>query len=639
MNTLIDLFEDAVRQFPQNPFIWDKTKEAYTSISYSKAKDKIEKIALSLIQLGLNKGDRVALISEGRQEWILAEMAVIYAGAVSVPISIKIEEPSELAFRLNHSACSFVIGSAKYIDKLLSITHELSTVKTFISFDEIVVTGHRIQYFGDLLNDSKTVNEELLQKLGQIKESITMDDIVNISYTSGTTSDPKGIMLTHKNYLTNVMQAATLFEIHSYYRTLLILPWDHSFAHTVGIYSLIKGGASIAAVERGKTPAETLRNISKNIKEIKPHFILSVPALAKSFKNSIESAVEAKGRIANLLFKWGLRIAYTYNRDGHNKRRLNLPLRFLYQVFDWIIFSKIRKNFGGNLEFFVGGGALLNKAIQHFFYAIKIPMYQGYGLTEASPIISSNTPMYHKLGSSGKPASLLEIKICDETCNALPNMQKGEIVIKGGNVMKGYWNNNDATKQTIKDGWLYTGDLGYLDNDAYLHVLGRFKSLLISNDGEKFSPEDIEASMVENIPLIEQIMLYNNQNPYTVALVYPNINALNKAILRNLAKDENSSIFQHALNIIYDAIQKYKHETELNQKFPIRWLPISFAIIEQGFTEHNKMLNSTLKMVRSRIISKYEQRLNAMYTAEFKNYQNNDNIEAMKSLLKQKTIP
>ena len=186
-----------------------------------------------------------------------------------------------------------------------------------------------------------------------------------------------------------------------------------------------------------------------------------------------------------------------------------------------LIFSKVRENFGGKLEFFIGGGALLDIELQRFFYAIGIPMFQGYGLTEAAPVISSNVPQKHKLGSSGTIVPNLLLKICNEKGEELPAGEKGEIVIKGENVMMGYWKNERATSDAIKEGWLFTGDLGYLDKDGFLFVLGRNKSLLIGSDGEKYSPEAIEEAITEHSKFIDQIMLYNNQSPYTIALLVP----------------------------------------------------------------------------------------------------------------------
>ena len=340
-------------------------------------------------------------------------------------------------------------------------------------------------------------------------------------------------MLTHRNYTANVEQALTLMDISTSSKTLLILPLDHCFAHVAGFYSFMALGASVGTVQSGKTGMETLKNIPINIKELQPTLLFSVPALAKSFKKNIESGIKSQGAVIYWLFNAALKVSYSYNKEGFNKgkglQRLKKPL---LNLFDKILFAKVREAFGGKLEFFIGGGALLDIDLQRFFYAIGIPMFQGYGLSEATPIISSNGVKNHKLGSSGYLVRPMELKICDLAGNALPNFKKGEIVIKGENVMAGYYKNEKATAETIVDGWLHTGDMGYMDNDGFLYVVGRFKSLLISSDGEKYSPEGIEESLADNSHFIDQVVLYNNQSPYTSALMVPNKEALKRYVLR-----------------------------------------------------------------------------------------------------------
>ncbi|MDD4191606.1 MAG: AMP-binding protein, partial [Mangrovibacterium sp.] len=307
-------------------------------------------------------------------------------------------------------------------------------------------------------------------------------------------------------------------------------------------------------------------------------------------------------------------------------RALYKPLIAFY---DKILFSKIRENFGGNLKFFIGGGALLDIELQRFFYAIGIPMCQGYGLSEASPVISSNALHAIKFGSSGRLVQHMELKIVDEEGRELPTGEKGEIIIRGDNVMEGYWNNPAATAETIKDGWLYTGDMGYMDPDGFLYVLGRFKSLLIGNDGEKYSPEGIEEAMIEQSPLIDQCMLYNNQNPYTTGLVVPNIPAINRKLTEaglNPGTDEANA---RSLLLIQEGIDRYKKGGEFENMFPERWLPATIAVLPEAFTEQNHLVNSTMKMVRGKITDYFARELEFLYTPEAKNIVNDVNLRAI----------
>jgi long-chain acyl-CoA synthetase len=263
-------------------------------------------------------------------------------------------------------------------------------------------------------------------------------------------------------------------------------------------------------------------------------------------------------------------------------------------------------------------------------------MCQGYGLSEASPVISSNALHAIKFGSSGKLVKYMELKICDTDGNELPQGEKGEIVVKGDNVMAGYWNNPKATAETIKDGWLYTGDMGFMDKDGFLYVLGRFKSLLIGSDGEKFSPEGIEEALVDQSPYIDQCMLYNNQNPYTTGMIVPNMAAIKRELDKRGIKSGTDEWISAALQILQNEVDAYKAGGKFANSFPERWLPSTIAILPEAFTEQNQLLNSTLKMVRGKITERYKEELEFLYTPEAKNMGNKVNIEALKAWEHQK---
>ncbi len=606
--------------------MWEKKNSQYESITYKEMQQLVYNFSAGLITLGLKKGDRAALISEGRNDWVMAELAVLYAGGINVPISVKVDELNDLKFRLAHSGCKFLIVSKGHFHKVQKIKKDLPDLEKIILLDEIEHYDDDEIYKGSLLENGNEYLNSKSEEFIEFWKSIEENDYANICYTSGTTADPKGIILTHRNYTANVEQATALLPIPENYISLLILPWDHSFAHTAGIYTLMKNGASMASIKVGATPMETLKNIPENIKEIKPTFLLSVPALAKNFRKNIEKGIKAKGSKVEKLFNKALQTAYDYNGDGFSKaqgvQKIKKPLLTFY---DKILFSKVREGFGGRLEFFIGGGALLDIELQKFFYAIGIPMFQGYGLSESAPVISANVPTKHKLGSSGMPVINLEIKILNEDGIEVPTGEKGEIVVKGENVMAGYWKNPIATKEALKDGWLYTGDLGYLDEDGFLYVLGRFKSLLISSDGEKYSPEGIEEALTENSPYIDQVMLYNNQSPFTVALIYPN-----KSELMNTLKEKNLTVKDEEgqnviLNLLKSEIDKYKSGGIYEGQFPERWFPSAVAVLGEGFTEQNQLMNSTLKMVRGKIVEFYQTRIDYLFTPEAKDICNNKN--------------
>jgi len=634
MKSIIQFFEESVEKFSSNVYLWEKPADKYEGTTYGETKKQVYEFAAGLMNLGIKKGDRLSLVSEGRNSWVIGELGILYAGALNVPLSTKLN-PEEIKFRLNHSESKMILTSSLQAHKVKEIIRDCKSIEKIIHFDTQEEYAPNEIHF----NEVRKIGREWLEsKDNMVKfeanlKSLTPSDFANICYTSGTTADPKGIILTHGNYVTNVYQAYSLMDIPPFYKTLLILPWDHSFGHTCGIFAFMGKGASIASVKAGKTPMETLRNLPVCLKEIKPNMLMSVPAIAKNFRKNIEKGIKEKGKLTEMLFNHALKISYSYNKEGWNKGRglqkLKKPLLNLY---DKLIFSKIRDAYGGELDYFIGGGALLDIELQRFFYALGIPMYQGYGLSEASPVISSNSTAKHRLGSSGVLVNNMELKICDEDGNELPVGEKGEIVIKGGNVMHGYWKNEAATQETIIDGWLHTGDMGYMTKDGYLYVLGRFKSLLIADDGEKFSPEGIEEAITEQSKYIEQCMLYNNQKPYTVALIVPNQQSLKLYLEeKNLiaASDEGKRI---VLMLLENEINEYRTNGKYGKMFPQRWLPVAIGIIQEGFTEENGLMNSTMKIVRGKIMDKYQDLIDFLYTPEAKAVTNERNIEEVEKM-------
>ena len=626
--TIVDLFEESVRLYPNNTFLLEKTKKVFEPTTYSQVKEKVYNLGAGLQALGVKKGDNMALLSEGRNWWIIGELAMFYAGAINVPLSIKLEESNDLLFRLIHGDVKFVMVSGTQLKKIRLIKEQLPQVKKIIVFDEQDHYEENEMYIGDVVKmGEEYLKEHTLEDFLKVSQSIQNDDIATITYTSGTTADPKGVVLTHRNYTSNVEQSLTLVDINEHWRTLIILPLDHCFAHVVGFYIMMSQGATVATVQVGRTPLETLKNIPLNIKEVKPHFILSVPALAKTFKKNVENGIRAKGETTVKLFNFGMKLRQVYYGDSNlDFKGWRYLLKPLVALFDKIIFSKVRENFGGELKFFIGGGALLDKNLQKFYVGIGIPMYQGYGLSEATPVLSSNGPEKYRFGSSGKLVKPIELKICDSEGKELPLGEQGEIVVKGENVMAGYWKNPEATADTVKDGWLYTGDLGYMSKEGLLYVKGRFKSLLISSDGEKYSPEGIEEAFVGQSKYIDQVMLYNNQSPYTIALIVPNKDNLKRKGY-DLATEEGR---KDALKKLEKELNKYKKGGDFEGMFPERWLPSTFGVLAEPFTEQNQMINSTMKMVRGKIEKAYASRIDFLFTPEGKQLMNQENLDALK---------
>ncbi len=633
MRTLNSLFNDCVEKYRDNTYLLENSGDGYKPTTYLEARTEVHRFAAGLLSIGIKKGDRLALLAEGRNKWIYSELGILYCGAVNVPLSTRLEEPSEIKFRIEHSGSRMMIISGREAPKIKKIKNEIDSLEKVIyldpqdSYEEDELFFDDISAMGDkYLAENREAFEKTWQSVGE-------NDLANICYTSGTTADPKGIMLSHRNYTANVEQARSVMPVYDYWTTLVFIPWDHSFAHTAGIYTILSAGASMASVQLGKTQTEALKNFPVNMKQIRPYFMFSVPAIAKNFKKNIENGIRQKGPVIEKLFNHAVRVHKRYIRMGHDRgKKGTFILKPYIWLFDKIIFKKVREAFGGRLEFFVGGAALLDLELAKFFFAIGIPMYQGYGLTEAAPIISGNSAARHKIGSSGMVVSNMECRICDEDGKELPVGEKGEIVIRGENVMLGYWKNEEASKETLKDGWLYTGDMGYLDSENYLYVLGRFKSLLIADDGEKYSPEGIEEAFTEYIPFLEQCMMYNNQNPYCTLFVVPNKEAMKRWLDEQKIDPASGEAKAAVLKELEKQIAEFRTGGRYQDEFPQRWLPAATGILPEPFSQDNLQMNSMNKLVRSKVLEAYKEDLDFLYSPEAKNITNERNLAAMGNL-------
>jgi len=634
MKSLVKFFEESVDRFENNPYMWEKRDGEFKPTTFGEMRILVHQFAAGMHQMGVKKGDRLSLLAEGRVYWFVAEMGMFYLGAIDVPLSIQLNESTDLIFRIKHSESSVVVVSEGQLPKIRAIRKQLPDLKTIIVMDPLEKYEKDEVFMGDIIDTGKKYLEKNADEFRKIYEAVDPDDVANICYTSGTTADPKGIMLSHRNYTANTEQALSVMTIPEDYKLFLFLPWDHSFAHTAGLFTFMDIGASLVALEVGKTGFETRKNIFKNIQEIKPEVMFSVPTIAKNFRSNIESGIKAKGKLVQSLFNAGMKVAYSYNGIGSNKGKgMKIFLKPIYSLFDAIVFKKVRLAMGGNMKFFIGGGALLDIELQRFFYAIGIPMYQGYGLTESSPMISINSPARHKLGSSGVIPENLEIKICDMDGNELPQGEKGEIVIRGENVMKGYWKNEEATADTIRDNWLYTGDMGYMDPDGFLYVLGRYKSLLIADDGEKYSPEGLEEAFTDQSKYIDQCLLHNNQNPYTTCLLHPNADAIKHYLKDNNIDPKSDQGVEEAIKLVDQEIRAYRSGGKYGDMFPQRWIPATVAILAEGFTLENKLMNPTYKIIRPKVTEHHAELLEFLYTPASKDILNDRNREQMKLLL------
>ncbi|MBR1522062.1 MAG: AMP-binding protein [Bacteroidales bacterium] len=634
--TIIDFVEHYSSVFPDHTYIREKVDGKWKEITQKQTREEAYRIGAGLMSLGLKKGDKIALLSESRAMWVIAELGALYAGATDVPLSVNLGEGKDLVFRINHSESKWIMVSGNHLPKIRAILPECPGVEKVIVFDDTAFDYDTLQAKEIRMSEIQKMGDEFMKahkdEFVARYKSIGPDDYANISYTSGTTADPKGILLTHRNYTANVEQGSSVISIKEHGVLLIILPLDHCFAHVAGMYTLMSYGGSIAFVPIGKNALATLKNVPIAISEVRPHVMLSVPALARNFKKNIENGIKKKGGFTEKLFYFALNNAIKYNKEYYNRGTGGTFWRKpLVDLFDKLVFSKVRESFGGRMQFFVGGGALLDIELQRFFCAVGMPMFQGYGLTEATPIICANSEGHARFGSSGRIVKPMDCVILDAEGNKVPNGEKGEIVVRGENVMAGYWKNPKATADTVVDGWLHTGDMGYIcpEDPEFLYVVGRFKSLLISSDGEKYSPEGFEDNITETSKWISACILHNNQKPFCVALVVPDKIALAEACKAKGLDPASDQGKKYMLGLIQADVNSYRKGGKHEGVFPERWLPSTIGICDEEFTIANKMMNSTMKIVRGKVEEHYADLLDYLYTAEAKDICNPRNLKAL----------
>ncbi len=640
--TVLRMLDEAALKWGSAPYAYRKTDAGWVPVSFKEARDRAREFAVWLLSTGARRDDRIAVLAEGSPEWIVGEFGVLMAGCASVPLSIKLLE-EEIPFRLDHSEARAILTTKNQLKKVLGAFHQTENKKIRIIYldndpewarrtaAENGVNASRVIGFDEACNEGRAAFPSLGDRLDQCIASVEEDDTVTISYTSGTTGNPKGIMLTHLNYWTNCHDAVKAIPLPPGWRSLIILPVDHSFAHTAGLYTALMCGVTLYFVDSRGGGIGTLRNIPINLVESNSHFLFTVPSLTANLMKKIIAGVEEKGGIIERLFKAGIRAGIAYNGNGFNAppRGVRLKNVIPYRIAKLLIFNTIRKMvFGRSIRFCIGGGALLDVKQQEFFAAFGVPVYQGYGLTEAAPIICANTPTRHKFGTSGIVFDSIECRLVKADGSPAGVNETGEIVIRGGNVMKGYFTNPDASARALRDGWLYTGDLARWDPDGFLVVVGREKALLITEDGEKYSPEEIEEAIGFSTDVIDQVMAYCDHRKYTIALV-----SLDTGKVERLIRSRNVPSAMALLQILKDELYRFKTDPKA-KKVQAAWVPSVFQFIPEPFSEKNGTVNSTMKLVRHRITEVHSDLIEYAYTKEGSLMENPRNLAVLADLFK-----
>ena len=594
--TIPELFEYLTEDFGKKtdkPLMKRKVEGKYEGVSYSEFKKETDDFAFGLAALGLKAGDKVAIISENRPEWVYSDMAILNLGGIDIPIYPSLTADS-IEFILTNSDSRGVIVSNKFqLNKILKIRDKLKNLQFTIVMNE-----------SDMLNDvSALYTFRDIQEMGEIfktnhpnyvsesRKNINEDDLCTIIYTSGTTGEPKGVMLTHKNILSNVRAALNSFPIDDKDTFLSFLPLCHIFERMAGYYTCFTAGSTLCF-------AESIETVSQNLLEAKPTLMMTVPRLFERMHSRIIKNVSSESSLRQKIFYWAIDIGRKYVASK-KYGKLSPIITTQNKLADRLVFKKIKEKTGGNLRFFISGGAALSKELGEFFDAIGISILEGYGLTESSPVIAANRIDDYKFGTVGKPLPRVEVKIAPD----------GEILARGDNIMQGYYKNKKETDAAIKDRWLHTGDIGEFDKDGFLNITDRKKHLFKTTAGKYIAPTPIE-NLFSASEFVDQFVLIGDKRMFLTALIVPDYEAIKEYADSHRIPYNNLDDLVKKKEI-YDLFEKEltKFQKKLANYEKVR----KFALLEKPFTLENGEITPSLKVKRKIVEEKYSHLIDEMY--------------------------
>ncbi len=576
-----------------NFIIKHKVNGKYVGITYDQFKEETDSFAFGLASLGVKKDDKIAIISENRPEWTYSDMAILGLGAIDVPLYPSLTSES-VEFILNNSESKGIIVSTKFqLNKVLKIRNKCKTLKFIILLNEkdIDTNNKDMIAFSKVQELGRTYQKSHPSLLKDNLSQIKPDDICTIIYTSGTTGEPKGVVLTHHNILSNVQAALDSFPISNKDVFLSFLPLCHIFERMAGYYTSFAAKCVVCY-------AESIETVAQNLIEIKPTIMTTVPRLFERIHSKIIKNVESQSPKKQKIFYWAIDIGKKY-KAAQKKGKIPLSLSLKYKLADKLVYKKLQEKTGGNLRFFISGGAALPREMGEFFEAIGIIIIEGYGLTESSPVIAANRYEDYKFGTVGKPFPGVDIKIASD----------GEILAKGPNIMQGYYKNKKETEATIKDGWLHTGDIGVFDADGFLIITDRKKHLFKTSAGKYIAPAPIESLFLAS-KYIDQFVLIGDRRMFLTALIVPDFEAVKEYAdshkipyekVEDLAHDEE---IYKMLDKEMDQFQKKLANYERVRKF---------VLLDKPFTIESGEITPSLKIKRKYVEERYHDLIEQMY--------------------------
>lgn len=574
-----DILDVALAKHPLKNALSSKVNGQWISISTEEFHQKVQELSSGLIEIGVSKGDKIATITNNRPEWNIVNYAAAKVGAIICPIYPTISN-NDYIYIFNDAEIKYAFVSDQDLaSKMIAIKNEVPSLKEIYSFEKlsIVANWNEVLIKGKDLKHKETVKE--------ISDSIVETDLVTIIYTSGTTGKPKGVMLSHQNLVSNTLAGVKLLPIKTGDKALSFLPLCHVFERTLlNIY--IYAGISIYY-------AESLDTIGENIKEVKPHMFTAVPRLIEKVYDKIIAGGNEKKGILKSIFNWAVKKANAYY-PGKKAGLLDV-------IADKIVYSKIKAGLGGNVKVIVSGSAALQPRLAKFFWGIGIPILEGYGLTETSPIVAVNTtfPNGLKFGSVGKLLEFVKVKIAED----------GEILVAGPNVMIGYYRNESLTNEVLYDGWFHTGDIGVLE-DGFLKITDRKKEMFKTSGGKYIAPQPLENKMKESL-FIEQIIVVGESQKHASALIVPSF-----SYIRTWLKDKGIEFNDDNLALIKrdDVIKAINKDVdELNKFFGKVEQIKRVKLLPQEWTVESGELTPTLKLKRKVILQKFNSLIDEIY--------------------------
>ena len=594
--TIPQLFQIITKDFgkgKERPVLKYKVSDKWTDIKYDEVYNNTETFALGLASLGVKRGDKVAIIAENRPEWVYSDMAILSLCAVDVPL-YPISTSETIEFILNNSESVGIIVSNKFhLNKIMKIRNNCRHLKFIVVMNpEDKGSEKEVYNFQDIQSKGVAFKSEHPNYFEETAKMCQENELCTIIYTSGTTGEPKGVMLTHKNIVSNVKAAHEIFDIGETDIFLSFLPLCHIFERMGGYYTAFSCGGQIAY-------AESIEKIASNMEDIKPTIMTAVPRLFERMYSKIKRNVESQPEKKQKIFNWAIEIGKEYHVAKKSGQPIPIFLSLKHKLADKLVFGKLREKTGGKLRFFISGGAALARELGQFFEAAGMLIIEGYGLTESSPVIAANRLNDYKFGTVGKTMPGVEIKIAKD----------GEILAYGPNIMQGYYRNKKETEETVKDGWLYTGDIGVFDAEGFLIITDRKKHLFKTSGGKYIAPTPIENMFLAS-KYIDQFILIGDRRMFLSALIVPDYEALKEYADANRIQYKTVEELVD-MKQIYELLDK---ELDQFQKKLANFERVrKFAILDKPFTIETGELTPSLKVKRKVIEERYKDLIEDMY--------------------------